>query len=68
MDQIDLPAFQGGGLMRPPRHLSGDGIEKRWVMVGQHPALTGTPDTGRQIPEIGAGSGGEIEQAGIFRQ
>ena len=37
-------------------------------MVGQHPALTGTPDAGRQIPEIGAGSGGEIEQAGVFRQ
>jgi len=33
-------------------------------MVGQHPALTGTPKTGRQIAKIGAGPGGKIEQAG----
>ena len=30
--------------------------------------LTGLRDTGCEIPKIGAGSGGEVEQAGVFRQ
>jgi len=68
INQIDMTTFQGKGRggMPPLRHFTRDCIEECSIMVGQHPVLTGVPDTGRQMAKVGARSRSEIEQTGIF--
>lgn len=54
--------------MRADSQLLRDRAEQDGIMVGQHPALARTPEARRQVAQVRAGAGGEIEQARAVRQ